>query len=111
MTPRITVQTDSGGTHTDVDEAQLERLVEDLGSGTEFLILEREDRSESYAQACMTPAQLKKAEAYTVEFRDGPGDHWQGFTDQLSTVVAVLHGWGTGTTGWKDSVEWTKLDL
>jgi len=111
MTSKMNVQTSEGGTHTDVDERGLERLVEGLGSGTEFLIVEVDGRDGAYAQATPTPPQVKRSEAFTVEFRDGPHQHWQGFTNERSEVQAVLAGWATGADDWKDRIEWTKLDL
>lgn len=113
MPNKISIQTASLGTFPDVTREVLDRVLSQLDHDNGYVILERTDRPEAYAQAAI--ARDNRANEipgrYVVEHREGAHAHWQAHTDDMEVVHSVLAGWAFDEPGWKDLVSWNVLDL
>lgn len=107
----VSIQTEGAGAFADADEATLERLLSQLGDGNMFLIVERSDVEDGYAQTAMNTGEQKTAGTYVVEYRSGPNQHYQAFTDDADVVHRVLSGWAFDHADWHSALEWSVLDL
>ena len=110
---KLVLETESGGSYADADEETLHRLVGQITIENAYVIVHRDDRPDGYAQTAIArnPDTTMIAGAYVVEYRDGPNDHWQAFTEDVDVLHSVLAGWAFGRDGWKSLVEWKVLDL
>jgi hypothetical protein len=109
MTVRI--QTEATGTFDDVDEETLDRLLSALAPGNAYLIVERSDIDEGYAQTAMNTGEQETKGKYVVEYRSGPNQHYQAFTDDRDLVHRVLSGWAFDHPDWKSALDFSVLDL
>jgi hypothetical protein len=77
------------------------------GQGNSFLVIQRQDRHESFALAARTAQ-----DDYTVEYRDGDAAR-QFITAHLTMRQAqsVLDGWAFNLPGWQDRLAWTQVPL
>ncbi|HEX7165640.1 MAG TPA: hypothetical protein VF230_01540 [Acidimicrobiales bacterium] len=111
----LEIETESAGRYRNATEADLHRLFSQLGAETGgYLILERADLPEQYAQTALEvkpKPSLHATGRYVVEYRDGPHSHHQAFTEDASVVFDVLAGWAFDRPGWRDLVAWQPLDL
>lgn len=109
----LSISTASTGSYLDADEATLDRLVMNMSDENEFLILERSDKPDEFAQASFMRG-LDSAIVdgrYVVEYRDGPNSQWQATTEDREQVRQVLSAWALDRPGWRDALTWEKLDL
>jgi hypothetical protein len=108
-----TAETESAGSYADVSEETLARLVSQITPENSYMIVNREDRPDGYAQTAI--ARTEKGELqpgrYVVEYRLGPNQHYQAFTKDLDDVRAVLAGWAFDHAGWDRTLEFAVLDL
>jgi len=113
VTATITIQTESLGTFPDVTAEVLDRVLSQLDADNAYVILERSDRAEAYAQAAIARDKNANQVAgrFVVEYRDGPNAHWQAFTEDIERVRDVLAGWAFDRPGWKELLTWEVLDL
>ena len=86
----------------------IRRMMADLsppGDGDSFLIVQRQDRRTSYAQASRNAAQ-----DYAVEYReDDAGRHFVAQHLSLHAAQAAVCGWAFDLPGWRDRVDWSRL--
>lgn len=101
----VTLQTEAAGDVGPVDEAMLAEAVAALGGGNSFLIVERDDRPDAYAQTAID------RQGWIVEHREGAKQHWQAKASGAEEVTAVLTGWAFDKPGWRELVTWKVLDL
>ncbi len=77
------------------------------GEGNSFLVIEREDRRESYAQVARTAEN-----EYVVEYRDGDAArHFAAPHLTMPEAQAALGGWAFSLPGWRDRFTWTRVPL
>ncbi len=83
------------------------QLVSELslpGKGNNFLVLERQDRPESFAQT----ARAAQGD-YVVEYRDGDAArHFTAAHLTMHQAQAALGGWAFNLPGWQDRFTWTR---
>jgi hypothetical protein len=89
--------------------AHLAVLLRSLTSRSEdaFLILERPDDPDHYAQVA-----VEGESGFQVEYRDGgPDHHYAALTDDADLAAEVLAGWGDRTDGWDSRLQWEPLQF
>jgi hypothetical protein len=90
-------------------EAHLATLLRSLITQSEdaFLILERPDDPDHYAQVA-----LEEESDFQVEFRDGgPEQHYAAITDDADLAAHVLAGRVDRIDGWDGQLQWERLRL
>jgi len=90
-------------------EEHLAVLLRSLSTRSEdaFLILERPDEPDYYAQVALTGEG-----DFQVEYRDGgPDQHYAAITDDAEVAAHVLAGWVDRVDGWDRQLQWERLEL
>ena len=108
MTATLRATNEAGETYDDPSEFRLLTLLEELGSGNSFLIVERlePERPNSFMQALMGADDA----AWILEYREGAQEtHHSTSLDSLRAVHAVLIGWAFEMLGWRDGLDWTPV--
>jgi hypothetical protein len=86
----------------------IHQLVSELslpGQGNSFLVIERQDRRESYAQAARTADN-----DYVAEYRDGDSArHFAAPHLTMPEAQAALCGWAFNLPGWPDQFTWARV--
>jgi hypothetical protein len=103
----ITVVNESDQTFFDPSHDELRWMLDRLTSDNQFLIMRRtsEPAGEHYAQV-----RLDRPNHYDIEYRDGsPAQHYGAVARDLSTVHAVLVGWGAQQPGWRGGLSWRRV--
>jgi len=94
--------------HKDPSPDLVQQLVSELsspGGGNNFLIIEREDRPQSYAQTARNAAS-----DYLVEYRDGGATrHFAASHLSLSEAQAAVCGWAFNLPGWRERFQWIRV--
>ncbi len=106
MTGVFRAETAGGRSYDAPSAALLFRLLDELGHGNQFLIVDRLDAAgdEHYMQVFREPDGT-----FVVEYRAGAvKDHYEAETDGVHEAHAVLTGWTTGAPGWRDVCEWRR---
>ena len=88
----------------------IDQLVSELslpGQGNSFLVIERQDRRESFAQAARTAEN-----DYAAEYRDGDAArHFAAPHLTMPEAQAALCGWAFNLPGWPDRFTWARVPL
>jgi hypothetical protein len=88
----------------------LQRRVSELslpGEGDNFLVVEHEDRPESYTQTARDGE-----DSYVVEYRDGDAArHVAASPLSMAEAHAAVCGWAFNLPGWRDRFRWTRVRL
>lgn len=90
-------------------EEHLAALLRSLATRSDdaFLILERPDDPDCYAQVA-----LAGESDFQVEYRDGgPDRHYAAITDDADVAAHVLAGWVDRVDGWDRQLQWERLEL
>ena len=108
---KLTIETESGGSYADADEETIRRLVDQLSPENSYLILQRDDVDDGYAQTAIarTPDGNHIEGRYVIEYHKGQRTHFQAFTENTDVVHNVLAGWAFDRADWKSLLEWTEL--
>jgi Caspase domain len=77
------------------------------GEGNSFLVIERQDQHESFAQAARTAEN-----DYVIEYRDGDAaGHFAAPHLTMAEAQAALEGWAFNLPRWRDQFTWARVDL
>ncbi len=107
MSPNVGVfraETAGGQSYDAPSAALLLRLLEELGPGNQFLIVDRLDAAndEHYMQVFREPDGT-----FVIEYRVGAvRHHFEAETEGVREAHTVLTGWAAGTPGWRDACDW-----
>jgi hypothetical protein len=86
----------------------IRQMVSDLslpGNGNSFLVIQRHDRGESYAQTARNAA-----EDYVVEYQEGGTSRYYTVPHlSMRAAQAAICGWALDLPGWRDRVQWSPL--
>jgi hypothetical protein len=86
----------------------IRQMVSDLslpGNGNSFLVIQRHDRGESYAQTARNAA-----DDYVAEYQDGATSrHYTVSHLSMREAQAAICGWALDLPGWRDRVQWSLL--
>jgi TIR domain len=101
---------DPGTRHMGPSRDLIYQLVSELsllGKGNNFLVIERQDRRESFAQAARTGQN-----DYVVDYRDGDAaKHFTAAHLTMHQAQAALSGWAFNLPEWQDRFTWTRIPL
>jgi hypothetical protein len=105
----IVIHDGTRGVHERVEPlaAHLASLLRSLLTRSEdaFLILERPDDPDHYAQVA-----VEGESDFRVEHRDGgPDDHYAAITDDADVAANVLAGWVDRVDGWNRQLQWERV--
>lgn len=84
-------------------------LLEELGPGNQYLIVDRLDapNDEHYMQVYR-----ETDGTFTIEYRAGAADrHFETVVTDLRMTFTVLTGWAAETPGWRDSCDWRQWPI
>lgn len=111
--PKVEVETESAGRYVDINLETLHRLVGQMGPDNSFLILQRSDKTNEFAQTAIArkPNSEMVNGAFVVEFKEASGQQYQAETKDLDRVRNALSGWAFDIAGWKDRLDWKPLDF
>jgi hypothetical protein len=104
MSPTLSIETERLGAFANATEADLHRWVMEIGDGTEYVIVHREDDG-LFAQAHGVPG----GGGYVVEYAVADADLRQTTVATREEVYDVLAGWAFERDGWRDGRAWTVL--
>ena len=112
----LEIETESAGTYPDATEETLERLLGQMGPENSYLILHRSDLPDGPEGPFVQTAIRRDPgghpqPGFVVEYKEGPERHFQAFTEDFGTLHAILAGWAFGRPGWRDLVDWERLEL
>jgi TIR domain len=86
----------------------IRQMVSDLslpGNGNSFLVIQRHDREESYAQTARNAA-----DDYVAEYQEGgTSRHYTVSHLSMRAAQAAICGWALDLPGWRDRVQWSPL--
>jgi hypothetical protein len=102
----LRAQTAAGRAYDTPNAALLLRLLNELGPGNQFLVVDRLDapNPEHYMQVY-----LETDGTFVVEYREGAVDrHFEAVVDDVQSAHAVLAGWAAGSAGWRDGCDWRR---
>ncbi len=99
-------ETAAGRSYDAPSGALLLRLLDELGPGNQYLIVDRLDAAsdQHYMQVFREPDGT-----FVIEYRAGAvKDHYETETSGVREAHAVLAGWAAGTPGWRDGHRWRR---
>lgn len=104
MGDQLRAETASGTSYDAPSDTLLFRLLDELGPGNQYLIVDRLDapNDEHYMQV------YREGDGtFAVEYRDGAADrHFETTVADLRQVRAALTGWASGAPGWREAFDW-----
>ena len=109
MTVRI--ETANAGTYEDVDQETLLRLLTAMNEDNPFMIVMRSDLDDGYAQTHVNTGDSAAKGKFVVEYRTGPNELYQAFTNDRQVVHRVMQGYAFDAPDWRQALEWKVLDL
>jgi hypothetical protein len=107
VAPNLRATNEAGETYDDPSEDLLFELLNELGEGNSFLIVERLDpeRRDHFMQTVMGPDRT-----FVLEYREGPPEtHFSTTIDSMRAVHEVMTKWGFDLPGWRDHLIWTRV--
>lgn len=102
--PGLRAETARGEAYDAPTDAVLFRLLDELGPGNQYLIVDRTDATDRqhYMQVYR-----EDDGTFAIEYRDGaPERHFETLTEDVGQVRDALSGWAAGATGWRDTLPW-----
>lgn len=100
----LRAETAGGESYDAPSDALLFRLLDRLGPGNQYLIVDRLDAPDRqhYMQVYR-----EDDGTFAIEYRDGaPDRHFETVTGDLREVRDALAGWASGATGWRKTLNW-----
>src|SRR3954451_20975159 len=108
MAANLRATNEAGGTYDDPSEKQLRELIDALGPGNAFLIVERLEpgRAGHFMQTVMGSEDAP----WVLECREGAQEtHLSTSLESSRAVHDVLTGWAFDVPGWRDGLAWTPV--
>lgn len=104
MTSRLRIETELTGSYADATEADLHRLVMQLGPKARYVVLHRTS-DELFAQAACTDQPAE----FVVEYSLKSGKLRQTKAETHDEVYELLSGWAFDRPGWKRGRTWESM--
>jgi hypothetical protein len=105
----LRAETECGRSYEAPNGALLRRLLDELGPGNQFLVVDRVDTAhgEHYMQV------YREVDGtYVIEYRAGGANrHFETVTPDLHTTATVLTGWASDSPGWRDACDWRQWPM
>lgn len=104
--PGLRAETARGESYDGPSDALLFRLLDELGPGNQYLIVDRTDAPDHqhYMQV------YREGDGtFAIEYREGaPDRHFETLTGDVREVRDTLSGWASGATGWRKTLRWRR---
>src|SRR4051812_35629854 len=100
----LRAETARGASYDAPSDALLLRLLDELGPGNQYLIVDRLDavNQEHYMQVYR-----EDDGTFAIEYRDGAADrHFATIAADIHEAYDALTGWAADAPGWRDAFDW-----